>query len=259
MATYREQVEYAESLRLVEGGSYRGDCPFCSGRNTYGANLRMGELVWGCFRASCDVGGYKHGEISRAGILSRMSQESPSVAVSEAPRGIPVPVLTSIETHPSILTFLKNNNSLKSYELGLIDIKYSPQEDRVMFPTWDKSGWIGRGRQGIFPKWKKFGDCSQLLTCGNGKIGVVVEDALSACAVGVIPGYTGCSLSGTILHQNQISKLREYDSILVCLDPDALSKGLQMVGRLGSRASMRIIPDDLKRFNPEQIERILNG
>ena len=254
MATYKEQLEVAKDYRIREGGSYRGDCPFCSGKNTYGVKVQNGVLLWGCFRASCDVHGRWSEGLSTEGIKSRLAP------VSVDPRAVltPIPVLTSINTQQSAINFLKANNSFEAYEAGLIDIKYSPTEDRVMFPTWDKTGWVGRARQGVRPKWKKFGDCSQLLTCGTGEIAVVVEDALSACAVGVLPQYTGCSLSGTVLHQNQITKLREYDHILVCLDPDAMMVCLLMTNRLGSRASMRIIPDDLKRYKPDEIEKILN-
>lgn len=254
MATYKEQLEVAKDYRLREGQHYRGDCPFCSGRNTYGVRLHNGVLLWGCFKASCDVHGRYSEGLSTEGIKSRLAP------VSDDPRGVrtPVPALTSISTHPSILSFLKSNNSLKAFEEGLIDIRYSPTEDRVMFPMVGNVGYTGRARHGVKPKWKKFGDCTQLLTCGNGEIAVVVEDALSACAVGVLPQYTGCSLSGTVLHQNQLISLREYDTILVCLDPDARLKALDLTARLGSRASMRLIPDDLKRFKPEEIEEILN-
>ncbi len=146
-----------------------------------------------------------------------------------------------------------------------MDIRYSPTEDRVMFPVINPeskeiAGYTGRAKKNVRPKWKKYGDCSSLFTCGTGKIAVVVEDCLSACAVGVVKSYTGTALLGTILTQTHISELRKFDSVLVCLDPDATLKGLQMVNRLSGTvpASLRILPNDLKYYDKYKIMEILN-
>lgn len=257
MATYKEQLEEAQSYRLREGGSYLGNCPFCSGKKTYGVTLRNGVLLWGCFRASCGVRG-GHGEgLSIAGIHQRVKGSDPAPTVFKSP--IPS-LLTSVANRPDAIKFLSTYNCLKSYEAGLIDIRYSPAEDRVMFPLGnhrEPTGWAGRGRKGVTPKWKEYGDCTKLLTCGVGKTAVVVEDALSACAVGIIPDYTGCSLSGTILTQAHIIELRSFDRIIVALDPDAMSKGLDFASRLGSNATPRLIDNDLKYFEPDEIRRQL--
>ncbi len=76
---YKEQLEIVLSYRIREGQAYRGDCFACGGRNTFAIKLRSGELSWGCFRASCDVGGIKSGELSTIGILAKMGTEQPSV------------------------------------------------------------------------------------------------------------------------------------------------------------------------------------
>lgn len=258
MATYREQLAEAQSYRLREGGFHRGDCPFCSGRNSYGVRMDRGVLLWGCFRASCDVGG-RYGEgLSISGIHQRVEGNAPVARQTVAP--IPK-LLTSVQNREAVVQFLAAYNCLDSYNAGLIDIKYSPAEDRVMFPVGDHrepTGYTGRGRKGVTPKWKKYGDCSSLLTCGVGKTAVVVEDALSACAVGIIPEYSGCSLSGTLLSPTHIVELRSYDRIIVALDPDARAKGLELTSRLGSRATLRLIENDLKYFKPEEIRRQLN-
>ena len=258
MATYKEQLEVAKSYRLREGGFHRGNCPFCSGRNTYGVRMDNGVLLWGCFRASCDTRGIQGGELSTAGILSRLG-ETP---VSEAPTGIPIPsFMTSVDTQEAAMAFLEAYHCLDAYRAGLIRIRYSPQEDRVMFPIKDDTGevvgYTGRGRKDVRPKWKKYGDCAPLLTCGTGKTAIVVEDALSACAVGIIPEYTGCALLGTILSPDHIVQLRSYEKVIVALDPDAVSKGLQMTGRIGGGATMRFIDDDLKYFTPDKIKEML--
>jgi len=262
MATYKEQITEAQSYRVREGGFHRGNCPFCGGKNTYTVNNRSGELWWNCFKASCDVGGSLQGDMSMQAIHLRLGDKGYSEALAVVQRGIPIPHgLVGINTREPVLTFLAAYNCIAAFKTGLIDIKYSPSEDRIMFPIrqGDKVvGYVGRGRQGVKPKWKKFGDCSSLLTCGLGRTAVVVEDALSACAVGIIPDYTGCSLSGTLLSPVHIVELRAFDRVIVALDPDAMSKGLELTSRLGSKATLRLIDNDLKYFGPEDIRRQLD-
>jgi len=254
MATYKEQLEVAQSYRLKDGDRYRGNCPHCGGRNTYEVKLLAGELRWGCFKASCPVGGINSGDMSIKGILARVKEEQPSTRPL-AP--IPTP-LVAASNHPAAMKFLATYNSLEAYQSGLIDVRYAPTEDRVLFPV-GSLGWIGRGRKDTLPKWKKYGDCSSLCTCGSGTTAVVVEDSLSACAVGVIPEYTGCSLSGTILTQTHIQQLRAFDRIIIALDPDANQKALGMVARLSGTSSvtMRMLDNDLKYFSGDKIRRML--
>lgn len=255
MATYPEQIEVAKSFRLREGQHRRVDCPFCGGRNTYGVALRSGELRWGCFRASCTVHGRLSEGMSIDGLKARVQ---PSQGPVEGPQLLPIPVLSSVETQPHAMAFLERYHVLPAHRAGLVTVRYSPTEDRVMFPV-DKSGYTGRARKGVKPKWKKYGDCTKLFTCGIGETAVVVEDALSACAVGIIPEYTGCALLGTTLSPEHIISLRGYKRVLVALDPDAIGKNVAMAGRIGSHASVRLIEDDLKEFEPDEILRQLNA
>lgn len=130
-----------------------------------------------------------------------------------------------------------------------------------MFSVAGGAGWTGRARKGVKPKWRKYGDTSSLLTVGTGSTAVLVEDACSACAVGVIDAYTGCSLLGTTLTTQHMMELRRFKNVLVCLDPDAMLKSLDMIRRIQGTvpASLRMIPNDLKYFEPEKIKEILNA
>jgi hypothetical protein len=129
-----------------------------------------------------------------------------------------------------------------------------------MFPVCGGVGYTGRGRKGVYPKWQKYGDCSSLLTVGKGPTAVVVEDAPSACAVGILPSVTGCALLGTILTRQHIIELRAYDRVLICLDPDAKAKGHAMVSALQGtvRTSFVDIPNDLKNYGPDELKEILH-
>lgn len=257
--SYVEQLNTVRRLRVPENSSKRFDCPFCGGRNTLGVTNTNGEIDWQCFKASCPAKGIYNAGLSLEGIQSKLDNES----VKIGRLGKPIPdLLTPIRKleHVEYLDYVHSYEALKT---GLIDIKYSPVEDRVMFPVNNGKGYSGRNihsdRPSYIPKWVKYGDTSSLFTCGTGKIGVLVEDAPSACAVGVIPSYTGLSLLGTYLTDQHKLELMQYERIIVCLDPDASMKGLELASRIsGIRpATHVVIPDDLKYYNKDEIESIL--
>lgn len=259
MSEYSQQLRTVKKFKVQEGQSRRFDCPFCYGYNTLGVSVKRGILEWNCFKASCVAHGiYEEGSLE--GLKARLSNIE-----HDKPILNPVPeFLTSIDSHPNILAWLKKVNSFQAYKDGLIPIKYSPTENRVMFPIFNKgriTGYSGRRMSAYGPKWKKYGDATHLFTCGLGKIGVLVEDAPSACAVAPLPDYIGVSLLGTTLTQQHKQELKSYSKILVCLDPDAASKGFSISARLNGivPASVRLIPDDLKHFNPEKIKEILEN
>jgi hypothetical protein len=258
MYSYREQLEVIKRIRIQDGQLLRMDCPFCGGRNSFGIRKSQGLVQWGCFRASCQIKGIKSQGLSITEIKNYDKRDT-----SSAHLGKPIPTpLVSINGRDAITAYLQSVHSLQAHEEGLVKIVYSPTEDRVLFMYDGDEGATGRALTGVSqynPKWIKYGDVSHLFTCGNGPVGVIVEDAPSACATGVVRGYTGISLLGTKLTLQHKLELHRFDRILVCLDPDAAQTGLDMVRRLSGTvdASLRLIKDDLKYFPPNEIEAIL--
>jgi hypothetical protein len=53
MATFRDQKDLAEDLRLRQGATRRINCHLCGCANELAANRFWGELFWYCCRASC--------------------------------------------------------------------------------------------------------------------------------------------------------------------------------------------------------------
>ena len=49
--------DFLESLELPDGGSYRSDCPVCSGHNSFTATNEDSFLKYNCYKLSCDLGG----------------------------------------------------------------------------------------------------------------------------------------------------------------------------------------------------------
>lgn len=259
MYSYKEQLRTIKAIPIRDGQTLRMNCPFCGGHNSFGLSKLRGVLKWGCFRASCQTKGQNDAGRSIEDIR-RYQMDGEEQAKGY---GAPIPeLLTMVNKHSDILAYLQSVNSLRAYEEGLATVLYSPTEDRTLFMLADNVGATGRAITGVSryrPKWKKYGDTSHIFSCGNGSTGVIVEDAPSACATGVVRGYTGISILGTHLTTQHKLELRRFERILVCLDPDAAQLGLDMVRRLSGTVdvSLRLIKDDLKYFPPEDIEAML--
>jgi hypothetical protein len=259
MYSYTEQLRTVERLKVKDGDTERFNCPFCNGYNTLGVTNNNGILQWHCFKASCEAHGMYDKGLSIYGIQKKLDNDSDTVKL-----GKPIPFLVDYTNHEDVIEYLKDTNSYDAAEKQLVNVKYSPAENRVLFGLgrFSISGYTGRRLGQFGPKWVKYGDTSSLFTCGNGKIGVIVEDAPSACAVGIIEEYTGISLLGTNLTPtHKIEIINNFSSVLVCLDPDAATKSLKLSQQLEGfiRSSVRLIPDDLKNYKPNKIKEILNG
>lgn len=254
---YGTQLHTIKRLKVPEGITKRYNCPFCGGYNTLGVSNISGIISWHCFKASCGARGIHEEGRSLDGIkasLSRISDSSKGLRIGAA-----IPELLSHNLHAEHIEWLKTVNTYEAYENRLVEIMYSPTTERLLFSTNNGKGWIGKRFGKFGPKWLKFGDLTHLFACGTGQTGVLVEDAPSACAVGVIPEYTGLALLSTNLTTQHTLDLAPYDEILVCLDPDASIKSLNIAKRLYGIKPVRtvFIPDDLKYYNPIQIKEIL--
>lgn len=257
MATYKEQLDEVKSYRIREGQTYRGNCPFCHGRNTFGISNTNGELRWGCFKASCDAGGRNNGLASLQSVKDRLTKLE-----HKANGHAPIPeLLVPVNHKPDVIEYLKSVNSYEAYMSRLVDVRYSPAEDRVMFPVWNGNtieGYSGRALNYPFPKWKKYGTITNLFSCGNGPIGVLVEDAPSACAVGIVPEFTGLALLGTQLLTQHKLQLMKFQQVLIALDPDASGKAIEFSRQIPN-GKVVLIPNDLKYFDKTRVSEILNG
>ena len=258
MQSFSQQLRIVQRYKVPEGISRRFNCPFCDGNNTLGISNINGKLEWHCFKASCYAKGIYNEGSSIEGIHERLEG---SVNNSTGSVGRSIPTLLTNISQPEHIDWLKSVHSYKAYEEGVAPIFYAPAEDRIMFAVNNGIGYTGRRiSDSIYePKWIKYGDTSHLFACGRGPIGVIVEDAPSACAVGVLPEYTGLSLLGTVLTHQHKSDLLKYEKLYVCLDPDAARKGITLAARIdGIRPTEpKIIADDLKYFDEQQIKEML--
>jgi hypothetical protein len=181
---------------------------------------------------------------------------------------------------PPYLTLIKPNTQAvidfhRKYNINLADTFYDIRQDRVVFPVYHGSillDAVGRALDNKKPKWLRYGSspvpfvhpCTPRTIFG--RVGVVVEDVISAYVLHELTGAYGIALLGTQLTAFHKWYLTQYfDSIIVALDPDALDKTMSIVKELRASISdvrgMKIT-DDLKYGNEEDIDKLkemING
>ena len=257
MIPYSEQLKIIKRYKVPDGVSRRMNCPFCNGYNTLGVSNINGMLEWHCFKASCGVRGINSDNRSLANIKSRLIAQD---SVDNENYGATIPEFTTPTLHDKHIEWLKSVNSYEAYINNLVDIVYAPSVDRLLFSSNNGKGWIGRKFGKYGPKWLKYGSLPHLFACGTGGVGVIVEDAPSACAVGVIPSYTGLAILSTNFTTQHKLDIAQYDRLYICLDPDAARKSIELSKSISGLKENKVIliPNDLKFYNPAQIKEILS-
>lgn len=257
MATWREQLETVKGCKVKEGENRTMDCPFCGAKKKFTVAKKDGVLIWNCFRASCPSKGSFRGERGWSAIRAKISPQRPPTA-RRWTRPMP-DMLAGVENHPEALSYLESVHSLEAFRAGLVEVSYAPADNRVLFCMNKGKGAVGRSLDGRTPKWQAYGDTSGCFMVGTGPVGVLVEDPASACAVGVLPEYTGVALLGTNLSTEQKFQLRHLERLIIALDKDASKTSMSLVRRVEGLipSTVRLLSDDMKWLSQEQIRRVL--
>ena len=255
MFSYKEQVSVVQKIKLADGEHKTLTCPFCGGRNKFILDRFDGVLVWNCFRASCSVKGSLRGRRDISALKNYVSGAPPRRPVKSLNR-LPA-MTTTVRKHAPAMDYLKEVNSLEAYESGLIKVKYSPKENRVLFYTNDGTGAVGRALDDRLPKWWKYGDTTVGISVGSGEHVVLVEDIASACAVSRLPDVTGFALLGTNLTAPIRKQLVKYTKVTLVLDNDASSKAVYLTKRHILITNLRLTKLDLKCLSSEQIQKVI--
>lgn len=244
-----------------EGQSVRTHCPSCGGRNTFTISRVHGKVLWNCYKASCRVSGASQMERSKSEIASQVRQTIMHYHPHEN-FSVP-PHFTPFSDNARALNYLEKNNCLDAFQNQRARILYDPKQDRVVFlvkengQTYDA---VGRSlNYKVVPKWYRYGKSQKLFTAGDHSQAVVVEDAASACAIS--PVATGVALLGTNMKDADLTQLKKYDQVFICLDPDATRKALDIHKYLSYFVSSTIIriDDDLKYYTAWEIRKLLQN
>lgn len=257
MHSRNEQIQMVKGISLRANERRSLNCPFCGDTKKKFSIARIdGRIVWNCYRASCNARGAFNTERNQSELKSRLSRSE--ISLPRKINSIPS-VLSSVYSHPDAVEYLKSVNSLEAYRDGLVHIKYSPSDNRVLFFNKDKTGAVGRALDKRIPKWWSYGDTSGGIVVGDNSHAVVVEDAASACSVSRI-GVTGIALLGTQLTPLIKSKLIEFDRVTIILDKDASSKALSIAKKMAqyTTATAKLTRDDLKCLTVLEIQRLLS-
>lgn len=260
MYSRKEQYELLQQIRCKENETKRIDCPFCNGKKTLTVSNREGSIVWNCYKASCSARGGKRVGYSLGSIKDRVSNGRPDKRTNIVRTPLPE-IHGNPDNHERVIKYLEDNHSYLAFRDGAIKITYDPTKDRVLFWMNENLGAVGRTlRNGIKPKWLSYGDTSGILKVGCTDIGVIVEDAASACSVYTTGIYTGIALLGTNLSAIQKSQLKHYKKLIICLDKDASSKALVLAKRLSGFAptTVRLLDEDLKYLDQTSILEVIN-
>jgi len=240
-------------IELPSGHTKRMNCPNCGGYNTFTVTNNMGNMLWNCYKASCNLSGTKRVGMSNTDIVSYFSDVQ---QFAEEAFEMPSYVVPHRNTREFLIWCAKWH--LDEDKLGLMhDVK----EDRVVFPIVHDGkvvDAIGRAIGNRLPKWKRYGKSSLPYVSGHGKVAVVVEDCVSAASVGN-DVWCGVAVLGTSLSDTTKQYLSRFSTAIIALDPDALVKGISFVKELRSYVdNVKVVKltDDLKYRNPTDFKNL---
>ena len=177
-------------------------------------------------------------------------------------------VLSSPANHPKVLDFLVQNGCGPAYADSLCRIAYDPKQDRVLFCAPDMSGASGKSLQAWRkPKCLIYGDRQPYFIVApriRSTTAVIVEDALSACAIAGC-GAAGIAILGTNMDTFTASALKKlpYYHYTICLDSDAGRKAIQIKLQLqaaltNATVSVRLLTgSDPKHMTDQQLKEII--
>jgi len=240
-------------LQLSVGESRRLNCPVCNGYKTFTVTNNMGQLMWNCYKASCNVSGGTRVHLSVEDIRSSFyGKDSDPVDTFEMPSYI-VPHRGKREIIKWCAEWGINEDDL--------DLMFDVKEDRVVFPVKHEGRIVdatGRALGKRLPKWKRYGKSGLPFIHGCGNVAVVVEDCVSAAVVGS-DVFVGVAVLGTSLQESHKRYLSQFSTAVIALDPDALPKTLAMAKELRGyvdNVNVLRLHDDLKYRNPHDLQRL---
>tara|TARA_R100001594_G_scaffold54422_1_gene87974 strand:- start:18903 stop:19709 length:807 start_codon:yes stop_codon:yes gene_type:complete len=246
-------LEYINTLNVPLDGTVRMDCPVCKSYKTFTVTNNMGTMLWNCFKASCNVGGNARVRLSVddiKGVNKKVDNKEefvlPEYVVPHDNRTGVLQFCTKWDINPNKL-----------------NLHYDVKEDRVVFPIMEKDHIVdatGRAIGSRLPKWKRYGNNTLPYFHGCGKVAVVVEDCVSAAAIGS-EIYVGVAILGTSLSEEHKKFLSQFSTAIIALDPDALPKTFLFAKELrGYVEDIRVLrlEDDLKYFKEQDILNLYN-
>lgn len=240
--------------------SYRGECPKCGHDNTFSVTKSGTTIVYRCFSASCGIKGAIKKELDFRELPLEISPKASYISERALPDEF-------VKLHSIHEDYLDKFNALEAYLDHRIDCYYDPRQNRIVFCVKHENAYYNFvGRALSFkdkPKWFIYNDHNPYPLIVSGKItnekAVIVEDSISACAVSSI--CTGIALLGTSIAATYIPVLTKFDHVIVALDKDAASKGIDLERYLSfyiKKVDVMLLQRDLKYESKEALKDMLS-
>lgn len=236
---------YINDLDLSIGESKRLNCPSCNGYKTFTVTNNMGQMLWNCYKSSCQLSGSKRVSLS----VSDIKKHKQNIEKDSEPFVMP--------------EYIVPYDKESYYDIPNDKLMYDVKEHRVVFPVIHEGRVVdanGRSLGKRIPKWKRYGKSDLPFVSGHGKVAVVVEDCVSASVLDS-EVYVGVAVLGTSLSESHKKYLSQFSTAIIALDPDALPKTMSFAKEL--RAYVKDVKvlrlnDDLKYKRKDDIENLIN-
>jgi hypothetical protein len=236
---------YINDLDLNIGESKRLNCPSCNGYKTFTVTNNMGQMLWNCYKSSCQLSGSKRVSLS----VSDIKKHKQNIEKDNEPFVMP--------------EYIVPYDKESYYNIPNDKLMYDVKEHRVVFPVIHEGKVVdanGRSLGKRIPKWKRYGKSDLPFVSGHGKVAVVVEDCVSASVLDS-EVYVGVAVLGTSLSESHKRYLSQFSTAIIALDPDALPKTMSFAKEL--RAYVKDVKvlrlqDDLKYKRKDDIENLIN-
>ena len=263
--------DFIDTLDVSVDGTYRGNCPQCGGRNTFTVSNDHGNFLYNCYKNGCRTSGAVHRNMSAFDIktvLSTIDHGNDNEFESVVDKAFELPPFIS----KNIPDEDKVNLFINTWGINRDDVMYDIRQDRIVFPVWHNGLMVDAVGRAVFnrqPKWLRYASSPIPYMHGDGDTFVVVEDAISAYALGeMFPHVVGVALLGTQLtdfHKWFFHKYSRYNKFIVALDHDAFNKTLAIVKELRAHVTNvrgLKLTEDLKYLRSNDVEALkemLNG
>ena len=164
--------DYIDGLSLKDGERHRGDCPQCSGKNTFTAANILGEMRYNCFKLGCTVGGIYDTDMTAAEIYHRMKEQQIARAYTNIKKEketmeIPEYVVLPKANHTKYQRFIRR------WGIAVGQTMYDVKDERVVFPIKHKGRIIDAIGRAVgkkqHPKWYRYTGEADYYTIGNSK------------------------------------------------------------------------------------------
>jgi len=236
---------YINDLDLSIGESKRLNCPSCSGYKTFTVTNNMGQMLWNCYKSSCQLSGSKRVSLS----VSDIKKHRQNIEKDNEPFVMP--------------EYIVPYDKESYYGIPNDKLMYDVKEHRVVFPVIHEGRVVdanGRSLGKRIPKWKRYGKSDLPFVSGHGKVAVVVEDCVSASVLDS-EVYVGVAVLGTSLSESHKRYLSQFSTAIIALDPDALPKTMSFAKELRAYVNdvkVLRLQDDLKYKKQYDIENLIN-